>query len=252
MNASPLRESRGDRLGARQEMRATKWVARVRVHAMSFAVWAAVGASTSIAAGVRGAQAQPEVDAAVLIAAPVAPSAFTDGWDTGFGFGGGVRWPLGARLRLGIEGKYLQFAPASRGTDGLGGNRRSGGAAVPVSFRLGPADTRVGGELVASVGYGHESIETLSGSMHISGGSRDGVAWSAGGALTYGVGGLAKLLADVRVGGIAGGGESSTQVVLRLGIRAGAPEPSRGARSAPQSGSAILLRLHAAAGGLGE
>jgi hypothetical protein len=176
-------------------------------------------------AGSPAAAASPQVEAAAVGAAALAPESFTAGWKPGAGMAGGARWPVGSQWRLGLEAEFVQFPPESRRADGLGGTRRVSAVTVPFAWRANSQAARTGFELVASVGYGHESIEPVSGGTAPGRRTRrDGVAWSGGAAVAYLLGSGTSLLVDLRTEGLSGDGESTRQVALRLGLRAAVPQ----------------------------
>ena len=106
------------------------------------------------------------LEAIGILAAPVQPQLFVDGWGRGLGIGGSVRFGIGRHFEYGIDAEFMQFTYTGLpGLGNLGGERRFTRIGIPIRAHLYEWESR-GRERVsvqASAGYGHQSIAGIFG-----------------------------------------------------------------------------------------
>lgn len=165
------------------------------------------------------------VHVGVLAGFPASPTAFRDDSKPGIGVAAGVRRALTGRWSLGLEGEFAQFGRGDiEGSDLNGGARRFGRIGVPLRVEawqhLGERRTRF--DVEVSAGYAHASRASISGTaLPPDVATRgDGVAWTAGGALSGLIFETTRLFAALRATGGVFPDESPVFIGLVIGIDA--------------------------------
>ena len=141
---------------------------------------------TLLHAAIAPAAAASALEAVGLLAAPVQPQLFADGWGRGLGIGGSLRFGIGGRFECGLDAEFMQFTYTGLpGLGELGGERRFTRIGIPIRVHLYEWASR-GRErlsLQASAGYGHQSIAGIFGEgliAHELKKNEDGLAWTGG------------------------------------------------------------------------
>jgi hypothetical protein len=162
-------------MGATERQRAA-WARQCTALALLGGLW--LGADASAAAS----EPAWSVEAAGLLAVPIAPTAFRSNWIASWGIAGGVCRSLGTRTSVGLEGLYAQYGLGDVAGDGVGGGTRHWGSVrIPCAVLLWEGRRWGDVGLTASAGYTHQSIEPITNAAEpLRSGNADGVAGSIG------------------------------------------------------------------------
>ncbi len=117
----------------------------------------------------RDAAAEPagpsrwSLDVGAVVGFPAAPAAFQDNWNSAWGLEGGLQRRFGSRFEWGLRGQFVQFALGDLpGEEVLGGARRFGRIASPVTMRVWSNRGNAAVVIDGDAGYVHQSIEQVS------------------------------------------------------------------------------------------
>jgi hypothetical protein len=122
---------------------------------------AVLGVAPHASAASRGV-----IEANALLGFP-SGGTFAEGWSTGWGIGGALRWRIGTHVQIGVEADFMQFKfDGLEGLAPLGGERRFTRAAVPLRMALWEHKSagRERLSLQVSGGWAWQSIEGTFGS----------------------------------------------------------------------------------------